>query len=366
MSGSEFDSLQSVLQKINSGEAVSPELVDQFLPVLEQFECWAPAFRLISKVITDQNSKNVDHLIFLARVQNNFLEDAFAAAETCTRIVANHNIGFDVFIDDILPRVLGTEEQFSAEIAILSAVETRFSNKFDRVQCLERLCFLFEKKIHNEVLLAQAYERLITLEPNNLRALKYFKVVYTQNNEWEEVVGILQAMVANAVRPQERFRCGQELAAVYLYQLDMPDEAIAVIESHCSESPLDTSSLLYDAHQRQGNLHGCLLVLRECLLNVDDDFSRGIIHLKIADLHEKLGEIDQAFDNYVLASRLHPRLVDAIEGCINIAISKKNWTELLRWMLLLAERIEDESRIKQVRMAISRLQAGINNGYSVE
>src|SRR5690606_9965975 len=130
------------------------------------------------------------------------------------------------------------------------------------------------KKTHNEQLLDRAYKRLREVDPTNVKALRYFKLYFTQANEWEEVVAILKTLLGSVTRPQEVYRVAQELAAIYLYQLDMADEAITTLDTYCEGSPLDASQIMFDAYQRMANWNGCLKVLRQCLVSVGTDRDR--------------------------------------------------------------------------------------------
>src|SRR5690606_33746452 len=124
--------------------------------------------------------------------------------------------------------------------------------KEDQILCLERLCLLLEKKIFNESQLTSTYEKLLEIDPLNLKALRYFKLILVQDNEWADVASILQKLLKAVRHPEEVFRVAQELATVYLYHLDKPNEAIETIQKYCHKSPLDSSTILFDAYQRIG------------------------------------------------------------------------------------------------------------------
>ncbi len=111
------------------------------------------------------------------------------------------------------------------------------------------------------------------LDPLNIKALRYFKLLFTQNYEWEKVVTMLRNLLTASKHARDVFRVGQELAAVLLYQLDRPQEAIDVVTKYCEGSPLDTSTISYDAYQRLNDWQGCLRILRECVLSVEDKIS---------------------------------------------------------------------------------------------
>lgn len=356
----QHERVRKLVAQVDSNAALTADQRTEILETFEQHECWAPYFRLLQRTLKDPHTRQLADFIRLARVQNLFLEDVFAAAETCTSLVQDMKLSYDRFSEEVLPRVVEFED-FTAESSILSAICDRFPGHQDHVSCLERLCMLYEKKTHNEALLGKTYEKLLSLEPRNVKALRYFKLVYTQNNEWEEVVGVLRTLLGCVTHPQELFRVAQELAAIYLYQLDMADEAINVIESYCAESPLDTSTILYDAYQRLNDWTGCLKVLRQCLLNVDDDMGRAILHYKIGGLSEQLGELDQALDNFTKAAKLWPQFLDAIEGVIAVSIAKQDWPAIASWLEILTSRVQDDRLKSQLKQASSRLKDGVEH-----
>jgi tetratricopeptide (TPR) repeat protein len=353
-------SITKMISKVDSGAPLSGEERAEILETLEQHECWNPYFRLIKRQLDDAKTRQLGDYVRLARVQNLYLEDVFAAAETCANMTTAMSVSYEKFNEQILPQVIEFED-FAAEATILGAICDRLPSALDHVACLERLCMLYEKKTHNESQLGNTYEKLLQADPRNVKALRYFKLVFIQNNEWEEVVGVLRTLLECVTHPQELFRVAQELAAIYLYQLDMAEDAITILDTYCESSPLDTSNILFDAYQRLADWQGCLKVLRECLLNVDDDHGRAVLHYKIATLLDQIREPNAALENYIKAAKLWPQFLDAIEAIINITIAKKDWAGLQHWLEVLTERVHDEKLAAQLRQATRRLAEGISH-----
>lgn len=356
----EVERVRKLVAQVDGAQALSAEQRAEMLETFEKHECWTPFFKMLKRQLDNASTRQLGDYVRLARVQNLYLEDVFAAAETCAAMVAELKLSYLRFSEEVLPRIVEFED-FAAEATLLSAVCDRFPSKADVVACLERLCMLYEKKTHNESQLSKTYEKLLHTDPRNVKALRYFKLAFTQNNDWEEVVGILRTLITCVTHPQELFRVAQELAAIYLYQLDMAEEAITVLDTHCEGSPLDTSTILFDAYQRLADWNGCLRVLRQCLLNVDDDLSRAVLHLKIASLHEQLGELDAALDDFTKAAKLWPSFLDAIEGIITIGLAKKDWKLIQQWVGALAEKVQDERLGSQLKQALRRIQDGLEH-----
>ena len=350
--------VSAIMAKISEYKELSAHDIDESLKLLESYECWSAYFRLLEALIFDASKRQVWHYVRMAKAYHHYLEDTGKAAEICASLVKDLKINYQRFQQDVIGEILEAEE-FYAEAVILNSIVDQLPDRADRIKCLERLCSLYEKKTHNEPLLAQAYERLIEVDQKNIKALRYFKLVFTQSGDWDEVVLILKTLLTSVSYSQEMYRVALELAAVYLYQLDNPKEAIAIVESQCADSPIDTSTVLFDAYQRVGNLEGCLRVLRQCFLSVEGDTSRGVIRFKMAQIYDSLGDQVQALDNYQRAFKLWPALLDAAEGVIQIGVARKDWHLVQQYLELLSNALQDDVLKSQINQVQRRLSDGL-------
>lgn len=354
-----------IIELTKHQDAMSFNSLDEGMAALEllgKHECWDPYFRLARKLLGNPTFKTQGLYTQIAKIQNLCLEDVFGATDTCISAVRELGLTYFKFTEEFLPQILESED-FASEATILSGVATIFRDHSDHVRALERLCLLYEKKLHNDRLLAETYDKLLEIDGGNLKALRYFKLVFTQNNEWDEVCRILKALLQNVSYPQEIYRVAQELAAVFLYQLNEPKEALQVLETYCSDSPLDTSNILYDAYESVGDSNGCLKILRECLLNVADDTGRAKLLFKIATMEEQRGDQTSALQQYQKAFTLWPPLLDAAEGIVNIAVEQKNWQLLEETLTSLLENTQDIRLRGQIDQAIRRLKNGVENAF---
>ncbi|MBM4250865.1 MAG: hypothetical protein FJ146_02740 [Deltaproteobacteria bacterium] len=361
----EGDRIRSLVTKVDNGAMVDPGERQKALDLFERYECWGPYFRLLNTIITENPRQSESYFIRLAKVQNRYLEDAFAAAESCANMVADLKLGYLRFSEDILPQIIEFED-YIAESTILSAICDYFPTVIDRISCLERLCMLYEKKTHNENRLVATYEKLLLTDPSNVRALRYFKLTYTQSNEWDQVVDILLKLLQAVRQPQEIFRVGQELAAIYLYQMDRPNDALLILDSHCADSPLDTSNIAFDAYQRLADWDGCLKVLRQCLLNVDSERSRAVLHYKIGNFSMQIGRLDDAIENFSKATKIAPEFLDAYEGIIAVKLQQRDWAGVDQWLDGLSKNTQDEKLRSQLQHARSRLRDGMAHADQIQ
>jgi tetratricopeptide (TPR) repeat protein len=328
-------------------------LARQALHTLESYECWEPFFALIHHALSLYPEREETYTQ-LARVHGVKLGNYQKAADILKDMVNKCRPSLRDFRQRVLPYVLN-DNDYAREALILSGIYEFFTEGRDKVLALERLCHLYEKKAPNQDQLSVCFSRLLDLDPENLKALRYFKMLYMQENDWPEVVSILERIV-KVVLNHESYRAAQELAAVYLYQLDNPKEALQVITTHCSGSPLDTSTISYDAYYRLSDWHGCIGVLRSHLPKSEDRQAKAVLHYKIGSIFELIGDMDSAEDNYKIATELQQNFLEPMESLICIYTDRKEWRNLALWLRKLQGEIHSQEQKNKIQDALSRLQ----------
>lgn len=355
---SEDLSISAALLAVNSPQFLQDRNAQKILEVLEFHECWASWFAAVRSRLKSGGGQAVDDYVQMIRVNVTYLDDVETAASICKELVVSQSMSYDSFRSDVLDKILESE-QYKVESILLTGVFEAFPKREDKIASIERLCFIFEKKSHNEKLLHQFYERLRKMHPENPKALRYFRNLYSQLQDWPAVIEVLKKLLSSAKHKQESFRHAQELAAVYLYQLGECQQAIHYIEEYCSGSPLDTSTIHYEAYYRLGNLDGCLRVLRSALLVVEDQPTKAIVHYRIASIYEQLGQFQMAYEQFLKALELNDDFMEAIEGLISNAIKLKNWQAVRDWLNVLAGRTRSGNLVSQLRAGIQRLEEGL-------
>lgn len=352
--------LSDVIHSVDGAESLPRADQQHILDELEAFECWQPAFRLLNRIISQADLRQPADYIRKASILYRYLNDLPKAAETCAQLFKDCGSDFKSFSQQALREFLA-DDDFAAEAQILQTIQPQLKTEQDRVHCLERLCVLYEKKIFDEKALSQSFEKLLKLDPKNQRALRYFKIVFTQNNEWEEVARVLRTLLDSAAYPADRSRLALELASVYLYQLDSANLAVNLIEEHCEDSGLDTSTVKYDAYFRLRDWEGCLKILRQSLEKIDAAFTQAVLYLKIGEWEEKLGRSEEAAASFAEAHRLAPKFLEPMEKLIETHLEAKNWTEVMHYLDQLAQAVHDPEAIERLKEARNRIKNGLEH-----
>ena len=357
---SEVMSIDQAIKAASSNGFVMSEQYSGVLDILENHECWGIWFNVVKAHVKASPAQSLEDYIRMIRVNIFYLEDFDSAASFSKELVQTKKMPYADFRRLVLDRVLESEE-YKTEGLLLTGVWEMFPTREDQIAAIERLCFIFEKKSHNEKLLHQFYERLRKMQPDNGKALRYFRNLYSQVQDWPAVIDVLRKLLAAAKHKQEVFRYAQELAAVYLYQMGECKEAIRFIEEYCSGSTLDTSTIHYEAYYRLGDLDGCLRVLRSALLVVEDPATRAIVHFRIASVYEQQNNPQLAYENFQRTLELNDDFFEAIEGLISSSIKLKNWTVVRDWLKVLAGRTRSPNLVRQLNAGIQRLDEGLAN-----
>ncbi len=356
-------SIEEALRLVVADGFVLSSAYEQVLEVLESHECWTTWFAAVAKHIKSKPDDSLEDYIRVIRINILYLEDVEAGAAASKELVSSKKMTYQDFRRLVLDNVLESEE-FGTEATLLMGVLDMFNKRNDQIEVIERLCFIFEKKAHSEVLLHKFYERLRKTQPENAKALRYFRNLYSQAQDWHSVIDVLKKLLDSAKHKQEIFRYAQELAAVYLYQIGDCEQAIHYIEKYCSGSTLDTSTIHYEAYFRLEKYESCLQVLRSALSVIDEPATRAIIHFRIATMYERLNNIKMANESFKKALDLDNEFMEAIEGLISTSIKLKDWAGVYGWLTELTGRTRSQTLLGQLNAGILRLQEGLASGKS--
>ena len=334
-----IESLNASLKVIES-RPLALESVDHHLDILESYECWT-GFNLLIKEKIKREGPRVSDYRRLFRVQMDYLEDVALAADTCVELLKKMTLTYDQLGNEILDLVR-KKEDFHAEAIVLDKTLSFFPEKRDKINCLERLCFIYEKKKYDTELLSQSFERLIDLDPRNIKALKYFKAVHFHHREYESVIDTLKALYEATSHPADKSRIAMEWASTHLYQMNQPEKAVKVIEKISHGSRLDTSTLSFEAHYQLRKWQKCYDILKECIENVSTKRHKAVLFFKLGEIKELLKDDDSAKEHFESALKEDPEFLEPIENLLDICVKYGDWQGAF-------------DRVKQLEEAVTQL-----------
>ena len=344
---------QQMVAAIQRGDNLSSKQQQEAIRLLTDFECWMPLFRLLDDIIENDPDNALDTFLHKIKIEIDYRDDHKRVAQLAREVVKRFGIDFTYFRLKILATMEGS---WQLEADVLKMVCMEFKVEADRVKCLERLCALYEKKIPDDQLQQKYYNDLIKIDPKNIRALKHFKMMYSQNFEWELVTDAL-CKIMRWGNISDTYRAAQELAAVHLYSKNDPRGALRIMKKHCSDSPLDKSTILYEIYARLGDHSECVALLKKKLALARQPSAQARLHIRIAALEEKRDRIKAALREYKLAFEKDSSQVEAVQRIISICLWRDDWQEALAWLQKLESRAtgsELGERLRRIRNTIEK------------
>ena len=358
---STMEQVNSMVLKVRTKQALSEEEIKSFLTTFESYECWTPYLLLLNSKLESTAAENKsDYYISYIKTQNIHLDNLSSAISMCKRMIKDLTLSFDEFWSKVLPEIT-LKSDHDGQAAFLKTAASQFETTSEQVTCLEHLAMIYDKKIHLERELPDVYDKILELDPNNIKALRYFKAVFTQTGSWDEVAKTLRQLLKAVTHKKEEYRVAQELAGIYLYQLHNAPKAIELLEKYCVLSPLDTSTIHYDAYASLQDWVGCLKVLNRCLSTTEEDTVQATLCYRIGQLQVQIGDNTAAESSLQKALELWPQFLEPLEELIHIAVGRKDWLTLKKYLETLENLIQGEDQKRKVASLIEVIKGCLGN-----
>ncbi len=338
---------------IDAGDDLTASQQQEALQLLTDHECWTPLFTLLDNKLKNEPSQALAVLLQKIKIEIKYIGDYKRVAQRAREIIKRFGVDFTWFRLKVLSAI---DSNWHLEAEVLRTVCLDFRSLPDRVKCMEKICSLYEKKIPDEGLLQKYYRDLLKIDPRNILALKYYKLLYSQNFDWERVIDALRKIMRWG-NLSDTYRSAQELAAVHLYSKNDPQEALRIMTEHCADSPLDKSTILYDVYTRLGDDRECIHILKTKLTVARQPTAQAQLHMRIAALQEKRGYADAALQEYEQAFAKDPQQVEIVEKIIRLCLRQDNLLGVLDWLRKLENRVTERGhrqRIRHLRRVIKK------------
>ncbi len=226
----------------------------------------------------------------------------------------------------------------------------------------------------------QYYQQVLTLDANNVPALRLMGELYRGAKQWNELVEVLRKAVSCEDNPDKKKIILVDLGEIYLeYMKDMPDARRVYKEALEIDPALEPALLALERlFKSTENWEELIPILRRKISVLDETETESIIRTRqrIAEIYEEnLNELTRATEEYRAnldidsghipslkgLERLYEKrelwqdLVDVLEIQLDYAVTEGERIELL---LRLAEMLEKEFR--KPEKAIERLEEVVN------
>jgi tetratricopeptide (TPR) repeat protein len=326
---------------------------NDLLRALEAYECLGQVVKLLDWRIQRASVRDGDlfsEFLWLMRIYYLGMEDFDKFTETAARAVKLLSLPFAIVRIHIAEGILGAES-FHEHALFYARILGSFSKPSQQALLLERLALIYEKKIFLDDDVDAVYAKLIEVDPNNIKALKFYKFFYMQTSRFREAAAQLEKLLRVMPNPFERQRAAHELAQIHLYNLNEPAKAREILEQHCSHSQLDIDHTLIEALDRLGAVDELVAFLRKISRDIVNEKEKAVLELRVSASCFKAARFEEARDAAVAALSLNPDSFLAHESLLSAQLELGDVSGIVGAL----ERLKGSVRLDSSRMEIDKL-----------
>ena len=292
----ELESLIGLVRAVPDFPKMTREEQDDLLERLQDMECFAQALSLIEWRIKKTASSS-DYLLndycLLMHILYNGLENFDRFCEVAEECVRSLKLNFSTIRLHISDEILGPNN-YVEQALLYKYLAGAMADPGQQVLLLCRLALISEKKLFREAEVEPIYRSVISLEPLNIKALRFYRSWYGQGEEWNQAAKQLQNLIKAYRNPHEKQRAAHELAQIYLYNLNLPEKARQTLLTHCSESHLDTRQTLIEALERLDETEELIACLDDMKDRASNSADLAAILLKKGQTLINIGDFKEA------------------------------------------------------------------------
>jgi tetratricopeptide (TPR) repeat protein len=366
-----FNRAVAPLEEILEIDPGNQDAIDTLKSVYEKRRAWRPLLELLDKEVEllEGDAKR-DRLVEMAGLAGDRLSDHTRAIELWRRVLAT-----DPDYAEALPTLEKLTERVKDWDGLAEVIESRVATTDDddeRVQLLTKLGTVCKDRAKDPVRAADAWRRLLEVQPGNAKAMRSLKEAYLSAQDWEaleklygeagdweglvEVLGIAADRTNNVeIKVMLSFRC----AELYDDPIGQPDRAVRHYERVLTvDEDNDRAAVELMPIYRRAEKWSRLIGVLEVVLDHSDDADERV------QLLEELREVASArLNNRALAFKWAARAFgerptddatrDAVEQSAEAAGAFEELVALYKEHLSAfegGERVEMESHIAQISL----------------
>ena len=248
------------------------------------------------------------------------------------------------------------EARWEECVEVLERRVAALSSPGDKVDVLMQAASVWADKVGDGGSAAEAYERVLELDPSNFVASTELETLYRQRKVWPRLVELLLARIEYVDGPPERIKLLRAIAAIYEEQLGDRDSAFVTLQAafreDYSNDPVAKEMERLATETKKWNE----------LLTEYTQVARGMLDPKQAsDLWVKIARwYDSALDHteYAIASAKEalshdPDHVGAMAALADFYRKRGQWKELVSILSKHAELERDSERKVEVLLALA-------------
>lgn len=381
----DFDRAGDVLERAVDVSGGDPTVLDE----LEELYLASSNFEGLESVLrkridlVDDPAVAREHILKLAQMYEDVLDDSIGAAECYERLVAVDEHDRDAVAG--LKRVYEREERWidlrrvlETELSALETPEERLNHRFQLARLVEQkiesveeaveiYCAVLEEDPKHQGAL-DALDVLFADEDNRSFVVPVLEPIYRDAGRWDDLVMVLQAKAELILAPEVRLEVQGEIATIHEKRRQDPHRAYATRRGMFAEAPAvqetwDELERLAEVGDLWSDLAGAYAAALSfepgapadpgAIQSVGDPSAEVALLRRLARIYEEsLGDLERAGLAHQRILDLQPDDVEALDALAGLYETAESWEPLLE---VLDRKAEIASELAEARPAYLKM-----------
>ncbi|MCP4675420.1 MAG: tetratricopeptide repeat protein [Deltaproteobacteria bacterium] len=344
--------------------------------ISENYEELAITYLKKVEMVTDPDEQK--ELLFKAsQIYEDIFENSDKAIEVYMRVL-------DIDEDDL--NAISHLEVLYLKLERWDDLQEIYNRKVDLVETPEEkrevlyvLGAMYEQEVQDVRKAIETYQRILEFDPDDIQAIQRLDVLFTETEEWHDMLSILEREVELAEDPDEVISFKYRIGELYVKHLDDVMRAVEYFREILSISPehqpstraleeliennnepLLVAEVLEPLYQEFGEWRKLIGVIEVKIKNTDDAWQRVELLHQVAEMLESDLHLDspgEAFDVYAKAlgeDRVNEKTLMHLE---NLADQTGRWEDLAKLF---------DAQLEDVVEAEHAIQLGLRDGAIYE
>jgi golgin subfamily B member 1 len=258
---------------------------------------------------------------------------------------------------DALEQLFRDAEDYEGLVEVLGIAADRAPDPESKIALSFRCAELYDQPIGQPDRAVRHYERILTVDPKNLRAAEALVPIYKRAEKWNRLVGVLEIALDAAKDREERVLRMDELRELSAAKLNNRALAFQWATRAFEEFPTEPSvrEALEVATEGSG-AYDVLIELYKKKLDAFPQAERIAVERYIAKVAlERLGSVDDAVAGYRAVLAANPADEEALAALDNIFRTTARWDDLSAIIAQRIERAEDADARRGLMIEMAHL-----------
>ena len=359
--GSELGHMDYAIASVQQALQINPECV-KGMEVLAGFYRqggrWAELVKVMKghAELEEDPDKKAELLIGLAELyEDQLAEQSMAISAYRAALDVNESNGEAL---NSLERLYRTIEQWDSLIEILGRKADITEEVEEVIGLRHRIGQLYADQLNDTAQAIESYKEVLTIEPQNLEALRALELLYERTEQTEDYLDVLEQQLDIVTTEDDQVSLYQRMAAVWEEKWGKLDRAADCLEKVLEISPqhVPTYQNLERLYRTDSRFDDLVDALSRHIGATNDPGERIDLYMAMAQVYEaSLQDPDRAIEGYTDVLSFNPDHTHALDALARLYEQIEAWERAVDVMERLNSLVDDQSYCMGILFRLGRI-----------